>query len=151
MRCFWILCFSVLSLVACNGNDKEQQGQHILYYPKANLYYDIEQKQYYVYESGHQAWKRVKEVDYSEAQLGKRVMIDQVSIPVYQDNEQHKLIYGASLYNTTRDDIRRKFVEDSLKSLPRQAPEKDSTIAVKKKRSGIRRFFDRIFHGKNKH
>lgn len=135
---FFIFC-------SCSNNEQPKQGDTFLYYPKENIYYDIALKEYYFFDSTQNSWQQRKDIDGNS--LGKKVLITNASFPVYKDNEQHRLIYGSKLY-TSSDEIRRKYIEDSLKSLPPPVAKKSNTSEDKKdekKKSGFRKFWEKLF------
>ena len=165
---FWIIFF-----LSCNEVEKSEevnttqanttQGNTYDYYPRANIYYDIEQKHYLVFDSAQNIWQRKTNLSTEEnALLSKKVVISNPSLPVYQANDYHRLVYGTALYSSS-EEIRKKFNEDSLKivnakkkrlagdSLKMSNVKKDSTIAEngKKRKNGLKNFFDKIFKKKS--
>jgi hypothetical protein len=147
VACIIIVLFAS---AGCRDRERPTQGQAFYFYPRANVYYDIEQKEYYRFDSISNGWQRSSSLDPAvETGLGRRVMIDTPRVPVYIDNARHRLVYSAALY-ASPEVLRQKFIEDSLKSLPPHQPV-DSTLPLPtKKRSGIRRFFDKVFGHKEK-
>jgi len=143
-----LLLVAHFSVYSCNEGDNVQ-GTKFRYYPKSNIYYDVEQERYYLIVNDQ--WQRSKSITKEQqAYLEKHVIIDKPGVPVWKDNDQHRLIYGAALY-TSSADYRRKFYEDSIKSLPKKIriPRTDSVQHEENKRSGVRKFLDRLF-GKKK-
>ena len=127
----------------------EVQGTSIQFYPKANIYHDLDNESYYVLSND--GWQRVKKLTEEQtAFLGPHVLIEHPAVPVWLQNDHHKLVYATELY-TTAADYRRKYIEDSLSSLPKKPSVtvvvKDSASAEseERKRSGVRAFFDRLF------
>lgn len=141
----FLLCLiSVTLLFSCQQKKQtEKQGSTFLYYPKANIYYDIEQKQYYVFDSSVNQWQKEKQLTLNENDLGKKVLLTNAPVPVYRDNAQHRLIYGAALY-TSSDEVRRKYIEDSLNSLP--PPVVANAEKKEKKKGFFKRLWDKVFH-----
>lgn len=137
-----LLCL-LLSFASCG---EEKQGERIMFYPLANVYFDQDNEKYYAIDPQTRSWQKTKELPAVNTTLGKGVPIPNPSVPVYKDNRQHKLIYGARLY-TTKEEIRRKFVEDSLASVP-PPPKKEKKKEEKKeeeKKGGFRKWLDKIF------
>ena len=137
-----------------SGKKEEVQGTSIQFYPKANIYYDVDNEVYYLL--ANDAWERVEKLtEEQSAFLGPHVMIEQPSTPVWLQNEHHKLVYATELY-TSASDYRKKYIEDSLSSLPKKPPvivvTKDSASVEQeeRKKSGVRSFFDRLFKKKPK-
>jgi len=165
---FWIIFF-----LSCNEVEKSKeanttqanttQGSTYDYYPRANIYYDIEQKHYLVFDSAQNILQQKTNLSTEEnALLSKKVVITNPSLPVYQANDYHRLVYGTALYSSS-EEIRKKFNEDSLKivnakkrrlagdSLKMSNVKKDTTIAEngKKRKNGLKNFFDKIFKKKS--
>jgi hypothetical protein len=100
-------------------------------------------------------WQKSKKLPGGvEGKLGQYVILNNPAPPVWSQNSQHRLVYGTSLYSS-KDEIRRKFVEDSLRSVvvrkpapPKKKP-KDK-IEEEDERNGIERFFDDLFGKKDK-
>jgi len=137
---------------------KETQGNVIYYYPKANVYLDEENQTYLLLVNGK--WERSKTLTEEQISfLGKQVAIEKPSVPVWRDNEHHRLIYGTALYNSP-EEYKRKYYEDSINSLPKKvtvapAPKDSVQIAEQqqeeeRKRSGVQKFFDKLFKKKAK-
>jgi hypothetical protein len=136
------------------GKDEEVQGTSIQFYPRANIYYDVDNDVYYLLSNDK--WERVKKLTEEQAAfLGPHVMIERPAAPVWLQNEHHKLVYATELY-TSASDYRKKYIEDSLSSLPKKPPvivvAKDSASGeqAERKRSGVRSFFDRLFKKRSK-
>lgn len=154
MRIFLVLIAVVLLAVAGFAIFKPQkkvyvQGTRFQYYPKSNVYYDLDNQEYHLLQN--EKWQRSKTItEEQKSYLGKGVEITKPAVPVWKENEQHQLVYGTALY-TSKTDVKRKYVEDSIRSLPKKAPppKADSTaVEEEKKKSGVRKFFDRIFKRK---
>lgn len=155
-----ILALVVLIIIAVIGfsaikkssrqEEKDFQGTTFYYYPKRNLYYDLDRKRYIFLSEDLKTWLYKKEVSREEqATLGKHSVITNPATPIWKDNGQHKLIYGVTLY-TSPENVQKQFFEDSLNSLPKKptslakknSPENKKD---KKHKSGIGKFFDKIF------
>lgn len=152
LRLIIVLLLAVATFILFKPNKKKRQipGTSFNYYPKANVYYDIDNKVYFLIVN--EKWERSKDLtEQQKSLLGKQVIINNPAIPVWKENEQHRLVYGTALYTSKRD-FKRKYYEDSINSLPKKVvvPTKDSEEreAEEKKRSGVRKFFDKIFRKK---
>lgn len=125
-----------------------------MYYPKVNVYYHVANNEYLAFDSSEKKWTSRKELDSGyKASLGKNIVLNITDEPIWKNNDQHRLIYGTSLY-TSSSDVKEKFIEDSIQSLPPKKPvvvkNSSDTVEEEKKRSGFRRFMDRIFKKKPK-
>lgn len=145
----YLIYFLAFLVISCAGKSKKQ-GSTFFFYPVANVYYDIEQKDYYVFDSSAHNWKIQEESPTNADSLGRKVLIEHAAVPVYKDNEQHRLIYGTALY-TSASEVRRKYIEDSLASLPppvvtAKHTDNDSEDTSKQKKKGfLKRLWDKIF------
>jgi hypothetical protein len=160
-----LLCF--LLIFSCRQEDSSTQastkhGNTYDYYPKANIYYDIEQKYYLVFDSLQDEWLQKSTLTTEEnALLDKKFLIANPSLPVYFDNDNHRLIYGTALYSSS-EEINKNFIEDSLKilnakknriiqdSLKMQNAKKENQKEEKekKRKRGFKKFLDNIFRKK---
>jgi hypothetical protein len=149
----------VIAFSACEslGNQPGKEGTNFYFYPKSNIYYDVDNDQYFIL-SVNDGWKTVDEIpEEQKATLGEKVTLDHPGLPVWKANAEHKMIYAASLYNSQKD-YREKFYQDSINSLPKEttiiATTIDSTVITspgeENKKSGLGKFFDKIFSGKKK-
>lgn len=144
------LGFAVLS----PGDKPEKEGDTYYYYPRVNIYYDVEQERYVFLDSSNNQWKRAKSVEESVAnKLKDYIIINNPPKPVWKENRQHKMVYGTALY-ASEEAIRQKYLEDSLRGVVRPVPpplkEKPKADTEKKKKSGIERFFEELFGKKDK-
>lgn len=116
--------------------------QHIYYYyPKANFYYDSSVARYIVWDTATTTWKNTSHLPVLQADMGRSVRIGNSPQPVWKDNQHHKMIYAVALYSS-RNDWRqnvREAVSKRTKSSTATRSQKDE------KKSGIRRFFERLF------
>jgi hypothetical protein len=142
------------------GKSRSPKASVVYYYPRANVYYDVATGHYIYFDEKSKTWQNNK--SFSEEQklsLGERAIINKPSFPVWKNNEADRLLYSARLYASTRN-FQQLFREDSMKSLPKsvtatpavlkkEKPEKEEKDSVKQK-SGIIRFFERLFKGNKK-
>ena len=115
------------------------------YYPKANFYYDSTEGKYICWDSTAVEWKKTDKLPVQLVDLGKRVRIGESADPVWKENQHHRLIYSVSLYSGPKDFKKEEKIvvaENEKSNIPK------SQKAEKK--SGIRRFFERIFPPKKK-
>ena len=148
-----ILLLIIVGIVSLSplGKDKGD-GTTFHYYPKTNVYFDVERTRYIYLNSQKGEWEKAKELPGGKQdKLGKYVVINNPAQPVWSENSQHRLLYGVSLY-ASGDEVRRKFVEDSLRSIVRKTtpPPKKKTpaeIEEEEEKGSIERFFDRLFGG----
>lgn len=115
------------------------------YYPKANFYYDSTAGNYICWDSSTTSWRSTEELPVQEVDLGKRVRIGEAVAPVWKENQNHRLIYSVSLYSEPEDFKKKeKPVVESHKLDSIFQEEKDG------KKSGVKKFFERIFPPKKK-
>jgi hypothetical protein len=117
------------------------------YYPKANFYYDSTAEKYICWDSSSSKWNSTDKLPVQQADLGKTVRIGHVETPVWKENQHHRLIYSVSLYSSPSD-----FKEEE-KPNPKsykKTTDIDSASQDVEKKSGVRKFFERIFPPKKK-
>jgi hypothetical protein len=159
-----LLVMGILGYIGYSANKPEKtaspKASVVYYYPKANVYYDVATGHYIYFDEKARTWKNNK--SFSEEQklsLGERAIINKPPDPIWKNNDADRLLYSAKLYAATRN-YQQLFREDSLKSLPKAMattppvikkvkPEKVEKDSVKQK-SGIVRFFERLFKGNKK-
>ena len=94
----------------------------VYFFPKANVYYSVGTGEYIYFSPQKGTW--VKDDGFTEEQklsLGEKAEIGTPAEPVWERNEEHRLLYSISLYGKNND-LARKLAEDSLNSLPKPAP-----------------------------
>lgn len=147
---FIISALIVMIVFSCTDHPRiQEQGKIIEYYPKANIYYDVDRQTYIQFSIQKGEWEKVKTLpDDVIATLGKKITLPDLAVPVYKNNAQHRLVYSVSLYNTPQD-YRQKFIEDSVALAPKKSvfvkPIEDSPVEIKKRKRGLRKLFDKIF------
>jgi hypothetical protein len=88
----------VTIFTACNNNSNLPQNQYY-YYPKANVYYDVQRSLYFYSLNGGQSWDSVARLsDKEPSTLGNRETVYSTSLQVYKENEAHRKKYGGSLF-----------------------------------------------------
>lgn len=141
-------------LLACSDDQKRLPQKtaslppQYYYYPRANVYFDSANKQYVFLTADSSSWQSSAQVPaVVKSLMDKGVLIEHPSHPVWKDNDKHRLVYSALLYATPNDTIEKVEPPQPVADTPVKAPEESKP---EKKRSGIRRFFDKIFGGLKK-
>lgn len=167
MKSALLFLVCILFFYSCREVEKStqantEQESTFDYYPRANIYYNIDQKYYLVFDSAQNVWQQKNNLTTEEnALLSKKVVITDPSVPVYLDNEHHRLIYGTILYSSS-EEIHKKFLEDSLKVInAKKSRSIEDSLKIsnakkvnpkaekeKKRKNGLKNFFDRIFKKK---
>ena len=140
-----ILLFVFLSSQSCTNNKAVPPktgaapaiAHQYYFYPKANVYFDSANKDYLFLGNDGKTWQTAKEIPAAmQGLMDKNVFVASPADPVWKDNQNHKLIYSALLYTAPADTQPDKIVKPTIIETPKP---------VAKKRSGFRRFFDKIF------
>ena len=149
-----ILAFFAFSAVKPS---KKQEQKDVFYYPKANVYLDLSENEYYFYHSEQKEWIGTKKISSEQkASLGKKVAVNEVK-PAWKNNYQDRMIHSVSLYGSPGQ-LKKNYQEDSLKLFQKNSPsETTSAPEVKegnppspeKPKKGLKKFFDRIFGKKD--
>src|SRR5580765_8262461 len=119
MKHIFLILLSAVSFLQCNRSPQKKvqapeqsqiQGKSFYYYPRANVYYDIEEKQYIFFDSLKNTWEKKQQPSPEEIEkMGKKIAIENPSVPVFKDNQQHRIVYGTALYTSTGE-LRKKFI-----------------------------------------
>ncbi len=133
----------------------EKAGTVFHYYPKANIYYDVDNNKYLLLTD--KGWQQSDNLpDEQKTILGEKVILDHPGQPVYADNAHHRMVYAATLY-TSSQELKQKFYEDSVSSLPKpvvvvkkEEPMNMDTVQQQKSKKGLGRFFGKLFSGNKK-
>lgn len=139
--CFLIFCF------ACNDNKAEKAviqptPPKYYFFPKANVYFDTVNKDYVFVGTDGKTWVSGKQIPaVMQSMMDKRIVIDSPSMPVWEDNENHKLVYSALLYVSPNDTVQKK-APVVLKPV--------NTDSIKKEKKGLGKFLDKLFGRKKK-
>jgi hypothetical protein len=113
------------------------------YYPKANFYYDSTDGKYICRDTTEAGWIKTDKLPLQQDDIGKRVRIGAVAEPVWSENEHHRMIYSVSLYSEPKD------FKQPRKEEPKKPIVVVDTLEIVKK-SGVKKFFERIFPPKKK-
>jgi hypothetical protein len=145
-----ILAFFAFSAVKPS---KKQEQQAVFYFPKANVYLDPAEGEYYFYHSEQKEWIATKKISAEQqASLGQKLGIGFVK-PAWKNNYQDRMIHSVNLYGNPGL-LKNKYLEDSLKlyqkkelvSLPAIPSGRDSLSHPQEKpKKGLKKFFDRLF------
>lgn len=154
VRLFFFLAIGFFC-VACN-NDKAERTSvsahaalappQYYFFPKANVYFDSANKDYVFLGNDGKTWITQKQIPaVVQALMDKGVYIDSPAQPVWKDNANHKLVYSAALYMSPADTVEKKAPSPAAKPAT-----VDSAVKKPEHKSGIRRFFDKLFGKKKK-
>ncbi|HJW16851.1 MAG TPA: hypothetical protein VJ499_07015 [Flavisolibacter sp.] len=155
---FLVICLLgyILYRSISGKEDDASKVKTVYFYPKKNVYYQVGTGKYIFYDTVEKAWNLTK--NFSEEQklsLGEKAVIENPPAPVWKNNAEDRLIYSANLYSSPSD-IKEKFQSDSINSLPPKPVIRHDTAIAKvpvedeKPKSGLRKFFDKLFGGKDK-
>jgi hypothetical protein len=128
-------------------SDKPAKAHTYYYYPKANFYYDSTAAIYVCWDSATAEWKNTDKLPVQQVDLGKRVRIGESLGPVWKENQNHRLIYSVSLYSEPKD-----FKKKEKAPVVTVSEKSDTVDELDKteKKSGVKKFFERIFPPKKK-
>ncbi len=139
-----------LFLVSCQSNNPrdEKENYEFYYYPKKNVYYNVEKKNFLYSLDGGKTWdSTVSASDQEPATLGEKIIVYSADYDVFKDNTAHRKLYNGRLYNITGSDItvapavpeatERKVQKKATAAKPKQEEEK----VVK----GLKKFLNKIF------
>lgn len=127
----------------------------VYYYPRTNTYFDSSAQTYIYRTPGQDQWQETETLaDSQRAVMGQRVRLDSVPDPVWKYNDRDRLLYSVRLY-TAEEELNKKFIEDSLSSLPKPVDTTGPTMhegkppEEKDSKSRFRRFIDKLFGKKD--
>src|SRR5215204_4839265 len=144
-----VVAFSSRKQVNLIKGDRPPVTPHTYYYyPKANFYYDSTGGNYICWDSAATEWKTTDKLPVQEVDLGKRVRIGESAKPIWQENQDHRLIYSVSLYSEPKDFKKKK--EKPVVTTPKQQQDTMSELEKSERKSGVKKFFERIFPPKKK-
>ena len=142
-----VFAFSSRKQINAIKGDRPPVTPHTYYYyPKANFYYDSTAGNYICWDSGATEWKITDKLPVQEVDLGKRVRLGESTKPIWQENQDHRLIYSVSLYSVPKD-FKKK--EKPVVTAPKQQ-DTLSQLEKSEKKSGVKKFFEKIFPPKKK-
>jgi hypothetical protein len=130
------------------ANTTSSTSDTFYYYPKVNMYYDVARGRYIYLAQDGRTWETARTIsDKLTTGMGKRAVLTNPTLPVWKNNEHHKLIYSTTLYASAADfrkDPPKKTVKATSAVAKKPAEEKKV-----KKESGVQRFFKRLFGKKD--
>lgn len=138
--------------ISCNSNNSNASQSSFYYYPKVNVYYDVNRASYiYSLDSG-KTWDSMPDkLNKAPTALGKEVIIDSPLTDVWRANEIHRKLYGGTLLNIISADTGAVVKKPALKRVnPINKINTDTTNTnadTTKKRKG---FFRKLFGKKNR-
>src|SRR4051794_29437080 len=100
-----------LAVLGCSNKEPEKvvEAKHpptYYFYPKANVYFDTVNKEYVFLANDGKSWQAQKQIPAAmQVMMDKSILIDSPSVPVWKDNENHRLIYSAKLYVSPADKV----------------------------------------------
>ncbi len=149
MKLFLITVALVLvALIGCSKKTVPkaiEAGQTYYFYPKANVYFDTTAGNYiFLGDDGN--WQtNVKLPADKQSLLEKDIIINNPELPVWKNNDAHQLLYSAALYSTAADfKEKEKIVVNNKKEMSEEVVEEKD----KDDKTGLGKFFDKIFKGK---
>lgn len=139
-----LVAFSPKSEKSFLKNDRPSIPHTYYYYPKANFYYDSTDSQYILWNSTSESWEKSDKLPLEQDDIGRRIRIGLAAEPVWKENQQHRLIYSVTLYSDPED----------FKQPRKEEPKKPNIVAQPQqeteKKSGMKKFLERIFPPKKK-
>ena len=135
---------------SCKTEEVKADASQYHYFPKTNVYYDVNESEYiYSLDSGR-VWQKVKNIKMAEAPvtLGGKIIIEGKGIEIWKDNESHRALYGGTLYNIlTRDTaLLAQNPVAKTKDIKKPSATQETEVTEKKKKN----FLQRLFGKKNK-
>ena len=127
-------------------SDRPLKAHTYYYYPKANFYYDSTEGNYICWDSTTTEWQKTDKLPVQQFDLGKRVRIGESTAPVWNENQHHRLVYSVSLYSNPED-----FKKNEKPAVTTTTKPDSGDIAQKDgKKSGVKKFFEKIFPPRKK-
>ena len=156
-RVVWFIIIVVslqLFLVSCQSknNQEEKENFEFYYFPKKNVYYNVEKKNFLYSLDGGKTWDSVLSIsDKEPATLGEKIIVYSDDYNVYKDNPAHRKLYNGRLYNIISADTAMAIAAPEVterkvqKRTAEVKPEQEEEKVVK----GLKKFLNKIF-GKHK-
>jgi hypothetical protein len=147
-----ILCVCLL-ITGCSDKISKQELE-FYYYPKKNVYFDVDKKKYFYSLDGAKTWAGMESTDAKEpATLGEKVVIYSDSAQVYKENATHRKLYAGNLYNIILGDVSTTMTTEEVSE--RKIIQKRKVVSGKgkveeKPKKGIGKFIQKIFGKKDK-
>jgi len=116
------------------------------YYPKPNVYYNRETKQY-AFVTPEGTWQTGNNLPFAVAlESEKKVALTGPYPEIWKNNERHRMVYAASLY-ASASDLRQPPAKVATVQ-PVKPKELEGSEEDVKKESGVKRFFKKLFKKK---
>jgi hypothetical protein len=152
-----IIACAALSASFISCNNKQPQQHEFYYYPKTNVYYDLQSSTYIYSLDGGRTWYSVNKLTENEpGTLGNKQIIYSTSNEIYKDNAAHRKKYGGSLivFANTENDVNAVDTGASerpaiKKNVKHKSTGKKGTEYNKPQKKPLKDFFKKIF-GKHK-
>lgn len=137
----------------CSSKLSKEEPRYY-YYPDKNVYYDVKNQTYFFSIDGGKIWDSLY-VSSREAaaMLGDTVIIESDNTQVYKNNEADRKLYAGILYNILRNDTATSLPLQEVserKALPKINTITQPNHSAEKPKKGIGKFFQKLFHKKNK-
>ena len=149
-----ILAFFAFSAVKPS---KKQDPSTVFYFPKANVYLDPAENEYFFYHSEQKEWIATKKISTGQlSSLGPKVEVGPLK-PAWKNNFQDRIVHSVALYGNPGL-LKKKYQEDSLRLFPKKeaitgsvSPSARDSINTtqEKPKKGLKKFFDRLFGKKD--
>ncbi len=140
-----IVVLGLIVLIGCSKKTSPevvQAGQTYYFYPKANVYFDTTAGNY-IFQGLDGSWEtNAKLTAEKQSLLEKNIVINNPELPVWKNNDAHQLLYSTALYSTAAD-----FKEEVKIEVKKKEAVTDEK-ADDKEKTGLGKFFDKIFKGK---
>jgi len=143
-----IVAFGLINLIGCSTKASPEvieAGQTFYFYPKANVYFDTTAGNYLFQDPDGNWQTNAKLPSDKQSLLEKNIIINNPEFPVWKNNDAHQLLYSATLYSTAAD-----FKEEVKIAVNNKKELNDEKIDEKDKdnKTGVGKFFDKLFKGK---
>ncbi len=150
MKLFSVVLVSLglVALIGCSKKTSSKEievGQTYYFYPKANVYFDTTANNY-LFQDLEGNWQtNAKLPADKQSLLEKNIIINNGELPVWKNNDTHKLLYSAALYSTSAD-----FKEEEKIAVNKKEAVTGEKVEEKDKenKTGLGKFFNKIFKGK---
>lgn len=95
-----IVSIQLFALSCGNNKEEEKESYKFYYYPRKNVYYNLEKKIFLYSINGGKTWDSVINTsDDDPKTLGEKVAIRSPVKEVYKKNETHRNLYKGKLFN----------------------------------------------------
>ena len=148
-----IVSIHLFALSCQNNKENEKEDYKFYYYPKKNVYYDVEKKIFLYSINGGKTWDSVINTSGNDPRtLGEKVTIRSRVKEAYKKNETHRNLYKGKLYNivsletavaSAAPEVTERKIKTTKSKEVNPFAEEDKVI------EGIKKFVNKIF-GKHK-